>query len=280
MIDPGYLRAMRIPLLAGRGFDDRDRGEAPRVVLVNQTFVRRFLSGDAAGAVGRRLLVAVRLKDADAPPVREIVGVVGDVHHYGLERPVEPEMYLPFAQEPVGLFCLAARTTGAPRALGRALSEAVWQVDPEQAVAFVMPLEDLAAESVALRRLSMLLVGAFAVLALGLAALGVYGVVSQAVARRTREIGLRMALGAHPSAVIGDVLRRSLGLAAGGALVGVLGSLAVARLLRSLLLGVTPADPVAYAAAASCLLAAAGVAGYLPARRAARVDPATVLREP
>jgi putative ABC transport system permease protein len=280
MIDPGYLHAMRIPLRTGRGFDDRDRGDSPRVVLVNEAFVRRYLSGDAPAAVGKRLRVAVRLKDADAPPLREIVGVVGDVHHYGLERPVEPEMYLPYAQEPVGLICLAVRTAGAPRALGHALSEAVWQVDPEQAVAFLMPLDDLAAQSLALRRLSTLLVGLFAAVALGLAALGVYGVVSQAVARRTREIGVRMALGAQPAAVVGELLRRSLGLAAGGAVLGVLGALAMARLLRSLLLGVTPADPVAFAAAVACLLAAAGIAGYLPARRAARVDPATVLREP
>jgi putative ABC transport system permease protein len=280
MIDPGYLRAMRIPLVAGRGFDDRDRAQAPKVVLVNETFVRRYLAEDAPGAIGKRILLAVRLKDADAPPLREIVGVVGDVHQYGLERPVEPQMYLPYAQEPVGLFCLAARTKGAPRALGRAISEAVWKVDPDQAVGFLMPLDDLAAQAEALRRVSTLLVGAFAALALGLAALGVYGVVAQAVARRTREIGLRMALGARPTAVIGDVLWRSLGLAALGALVGVLGSLAVARLLRGLLLGVTPADPVAFAAAAACLLAAAGIAGYLPARRASRVDPAAVLREP
>jgi predicted permease len=280
MIDPGYLRAMRIPLLAGRGFDARDRADAPKVALVNEAFVHRYLSGDAPAAVGSRLRVAVRLAEADAPPLREIVGVVGDVHHFGLERPVEPEMYFPFAQDPVPLFCLAARTRGAPRAFGHAVSEAVWQVDPDQALAFVMPLEDLAAQSLTLRRLSTLLVGAFAALALGLAALGVYGVVAQAVARRTREIGLRMALGARPASVIGDVLRHSLGLAAGGALIGVLGSLVVARLLRGLLLGVTPADPVALAAAASCLLAAAGIAGYLPARRAARVDPASVLREP
>ena len=282
MIDPGYLAAMRIPLRAGRAFDERDRDEAPRVVLVNETFVRRFLPGmTVAGAVGRRVLVTLRLLQGDEPPpLREIVGVVGDVRHLGFEIPPDPEIYLPYAQEPVPLFGLAVRTREDPRALAGAVSAAVGQVDPDQPLAYLMPLEQLAAEALALRRLSALLVASFAAVALVLAALGVYGVVSQAVARRTREIGVRMALGARPSTVVGDVLRRSLGFAALGALAGALGSLAVGRLLRSFLLGVTPADPVAFAAAAGCVLAAAGIAGYLPARRAARIDPAAVLREP
>lgn len=278
MIDPGYLRAMAIRLRAGRRFDARDRSDAPRVVLVNQAFVRRFLPGvPSADAVGRR--VSIELRRGGGAPLREIVGVVGDVRHFGFERPPEPEMYLPFAQEPVGLFCLAVRTKAEPRALAGAVKAAVETVDPDQPVAYLMPLEQLAGEALSLRRLSALLVGSFAVVALCLAALGVYGVVSQAVARRTREIAVRMALGARSSVVVGDVLRRTLALAASGTLVGGAGSLVVARLLRSLLRGVTPADPVAFGAAAACLLAAAGVAGYVPARRAARVDPAAVLRE-
>jgi hypothetical protein len=278
MIDPGYLRAMGIPLRAGRRFDARDRSDAPRVVLVNQSFVRRFLPGvPSADAVGRR--VSIEVRRGGGAPLREIVGVVGDVRHFGFELPPEPEMYLPFAQEPVGLFCLAVRTKADPRVLAGAVKAAVGSVDPDQPVAYLMPLEQLAREALSLRRLSALLVGAFAVLALCLAALGVYGVASQAVARRTREIAVRMALGARSSVVVADILWRTLVLAASGALVGGAGSLVVGRLLRSLLRGVTPADPVAFGAAAACLLAAAGVAGYLPARRAARVDPAAVLRE-
>ena len=281
MVDPGYLAAMRIPVLAGRGFDAHDGATSLPVVLVNEAFVRRFLPGTTvADAVGRRLIVSVRPLDGGPPRPREIVGVTGDVRHLGFDHAPDPEIDLPFAQEPVPLFCLAVRTKGDPQAMATALRRAVWQVDPDQPVAYLMPLEELAAESLALRRLSALLVGAFAALALGLAALGVYGVVSQVVVRRTREIGVRVALGATPSAVVTHVMVQSLGLAAGGAAAGLLASLALAPLLRGLLVGVTPADPLSFAAAASCLLAAAGLAAYLPARRAARVDPAAVLREP
>lgn len=280
MIDPGYLRAMRIPLRAGRGFDARDRATALPVVLVNEAFVRRFLPGARPGdAVGRRLIVGVRVLESRAPAPREVVGVVGDVRHLGFDHAPDPEIYFPFAQEPVPLFCLAVRTQGEPGVMAGALRKAVWQVDPDQPVAYLLPFEEIAGESLAVRRVSALAIGIFGALALGLAALGVYGLVSQAVVRRTREIGVRIALGAAPSAVVKQVMRRSLGLAAGGALAGLFASLALARLLQGLLVGVTPGDPLSFVAATTCLLGAAGLAAYVPARRAARLDPAAVLRE-
>jgi ABC-type antimicrobial peptide transport system permease subunit len=155
----------------------------------------------------------------------------------------------------------------------------VWAEDPEQPVAYLMPLEQLAGESLALRRMSALLAAAFALVALGLAALGAYGVVAQVVGQRTREIGVRLALGASASSVVGGVLREALSAAAAGAIAGLGAALLLGRLLRSLLVGVAPVDPLSLAVAAAALVVAAGLAAWLPARRAALVDPATVLRQ-
>ncbi len=276
-IGVGYREAMRIPLLAGRDFGERDREGAPPVVLVNAAFVRRFLSGDAASALGRRL--AYPLGPEREPPWREIVGVVGDVRHLGFEQPADPVVYVPFAQQPVPIICLAVRTSGEPAALAPALRRAVWAEDPEQPVSYLMTFADLAGESLALRRLSALLAGAFALVALGLASLGAYGVVAQVVSSGTREFGVRLALGASASSVVRGVLRDALSAAGAGAAVGLVAAAGAGRLLRSLLVGVAPLDPLTLFLAALALVGAAGLAAWLPARRAALVDPAAVLRQ-
>lgn len=278
-IDPGYLGALRIPLRAGRVFDEHDGPKQPSVAIVSEGLAKRLFPGrPVAEAVGRRIVFG-RSRPGEPPPLREIVGVAGDVRQDGPEQPAEPTVYLAFAQGSIPILAVVVRGSGGRAVLERALKEAVWSFDPEQPVSYLMPLESLAAESLALRRLSALLVGGFAVAALLLAALGVYGVVSQVVGRSTREIGLRVVLGATRASVVGGVLSRALKPAAWGALAGLAGSLALARLLRGLLFGVGPTDPGAVAAAAVALLAAAALAAWLPARRAARVEPAIALRE-
>jgi hypothetical protein len=246
---------------------------------VNAAFVGRFLRGDLARALGRRLSYGPRSSPGQEPAWREIVGIIGDVRHLGFEREADPAVYVPFAQQPIPLVSLAARTAGDPAALASALRRAVWAEDPEQPVAFLMPFGQLAGESLALRRLSALLAAAFAAMALGLAALGSYGVVTQVVASGTREIGVRLALGASPSSVVGGVLRDAFSAAGLGALLGLAAALAVGRLLRGLLVGVAPLDPVTLALAATALVGVAGVAAWRPARRAAAIDPAVVLRQ-
>jgi putative ABC transport system permease protein len=278
-IGVGYRDAMRIPLVAGRDFEDRDRGSSPPVAVVNAAFVRRFLSGDIRGALSRRLSYGMRSPQGEEPTLREIVGVIGDVRHLGYDRDADPAVYVPFAQQPIPLVSLAVRTAGDPAALAPALRAAVWAEDPEQPVAYLMPLDQLAGESLALRRLSALLAGGFAVVALGLAALGAYGVVAQVVGQATREIGVRLALGASASSVVGGVLREALSAAVLGTLAGLGVSLVVGRLLRGLLVGVAPLDPLTLALAAAALVVVAGLAAWLPARRAASIDPALVLRQ-
>jgi putative ABC transport system permease protein len=275
----GYRDTMRIPLLAGRDVEERDGQGSPPVVLVNAAFVRRFVPGGPASALGRRLAYGLRSSQGEEPRLRAIVGVIGDVRRLGFDREADPAVYVPYGQEPIPLQSLVVRTSGDPAAFGPSLKRAVWAEDPQQPVGWLMPLGDLAAESIALRRLSALLAGSFALVALGLAALGAYGVVAQVVGHGTRAIGVRLALGASGASIVGGVLRESLSAAATGAAAGLAVAIGVGRLLRSLLVGVGPLDPLTLVLAALLLVGAAGLAAWLPARRAALVDPAAVLRQ-
>jgi predicted lysophospholipase L1 biosynthesis ABC-type transport system permease subunit len=206
---------------------------------------------------------------------RTIIGVVGNERFRGVGEEAPPAAYPPLAQVPIGSASLLAR---ADDGAVPALQAAVWTLDPELALSGVEPLDRTLAESIARPRFTTLLLGLFAALALVLASIGVHGLLSYTVVQRTREIGIRLALGAPPPAVLGLVARRGLVLALAGTAVGLLGALALSRLLRSLLFGVGPSDPVTFAAAPLILIAVAFVASYLPARRAARVDPMIALR--
>lgn len=268
---PGYLAALQIPLLQGRWIADSDTAASMRVAVVNKALADRFFpNGDAVGS-------RIRLGPNPKALWKTIVGVVGNVRHAGPEAEPAPEAFQPFAQDPFegSMVIRADLDRGAAVS---AVRSAVAAVDPTVVVAQVRWLDTLMDEHVAPRRLSMLLVEAFAAIALGLALLGIYGVISYTVAQRVPEIGVRIALGAAPPAihqmVLGDGLRLALpGLAAGTAI-----ALAVARLARSLLFGVSPADPATFASVLVLICAVAALACYLPARRAARVDPVTAMR--
>jgi putative ABC transport system permease protein len=213
--------------------------------------------------------------------LRLIVGIVGDVRQFDLDSDPRPAVYVPYAQEPefwLAPHDLVVRTQADPLTLAASVREAIRSIDPEQTVSNVRTMEDVLSEAVAGRRFSMLLLGAFAGVALLLAALGTYGVIAHSVARRTQEIGIRMALGARPFDVLRLVVGHGARLAIAGAALGILGALALTRLMGSLLFGVSPTDPLTFLVTALVLPAIAVLASFVPARRATRVDPMIALR--
>ncbi|HEV2129635.1 MAG TPA: ABC transporter permease, partial [Longimicrobiaceae bacterium] len=271
---PEYFRAMGIPLLRGRGFSEQDRAGAPQVVVISQETARRFFPGE--DPIGQRLTLSWT---RDSVPVGgEIVGVVGDVRHYGMEREVDPTVYVPHAQTSVNAMSLVVRTSVPPMSLVPAVKREVEALDPNLPLQQVRPLEELVSESVSQPRFYMLLLSIFAGVALLLASIGIFGVISYSVTRRTREIGVRIALGADPKRVVQLVVGGAIGLAALGVGLGLLGALAGTRLLSGLLFGVEPTDPVTFAVVSTLLMGVAVLASYLPARRATRVDPMVALR--
>ena len=279
IVNEDYFHALRIPLTRGRAFAETDRPDSPNVLIVNETLARRFFPGQ--DPIGRRLRLQPFGPEGnpdDPRQWREIVGVAGDVRHYGLARAPEPELYFAYRQGPMDLVCLAIRTNQEPEALGKSLREAVWAVDPDQPVLGLMSMERMASESVTMQRVSTHLMGFFAAMALLLAALGIYGVMAYTVAQRAPEIGVRVALGASAGQVLGLVLREGMGLAGLGAAVGLAASLALTRLLTSLLFGVSATDPASFAGVLLLVVAAAFLACVIPARRAMRVDPMVALR--
>jgi predicted permease len=268
----GFFSAMGIPLLEGRDFDAGDRAGSQPVVIVNTALARQMWPGQSA--VGRRL------KILGPPDVwATVVGVAGDVKQLTMREPSTAQIYGPVEQQP-GIFAsVVARTAGDPMALVAAVRAAIWSVDRDQPVWKFRSMASLVSGDLAMPRFTMALTGAFAVLALLLAAIGVYGVMSYAVAQRTREVGIRMALGAQTGQVVGMVLRRGLRIVGWATGLGVVASLGASRLLRTQLFGVSAADPLTLVAACVVLTGVAVVACWLPARRAARVDPVVALRE-
>ncbi|HYL37639.1 MAG TPA: ABC transporter permease [Bryobacteraceae bacterium] len=278
-VTPGYFETMGMRVLRGRGITDRDTAGSPPVVVVNQTLVNRYFPGQ--DPLGKRLEIAF----ADPPNWREIVGVVADVHSAGLDQDTPVQAYTSYFQQPnaIGLglpapFTVLARTTGNPAALGAVMKAAILNVDRAQPVFAVQPMTEIVSQNVAQRRFSLVLLAFFAASALFLAALGLYGVMSYVVAQRTAEIGIRMALGARPSQVLLLVERQGMLLVLAGLAIGIAGGWLLMRLMRSLLFHVSPSDPFALAAGAVTLVAVSLAACYVPARRAARVDPLTALR--
>jgi putative ABC transport system permease protein len=274
-VHPSFFAAMDIPLVRGRGFEPGDVAGATQVAIVNETFVRRFLPDGEA--VGRRF---TRGDPQDTSAVwQTIVGVVADSRRSGLAEPVRPEAYRPTTQVTPRSMEVLVRTAGPPLAAVGAVRAVVRELDPDMALARIRTVEGALAEALATRRFIMLLLGAFAVLAVSLAAIGIYGVLAYVIGQRTRELGIRMALGAGRGAVLDLVLRQSLRHVLPGVALGVAGALALTRLLQSQLFGVEAADPVTFAGVTLLLVVVALIATWIPARRAVRVNPIEALRQ-
>ena len=269
-----YFRALQIPLLAGRTFEQRDNADAPKVVVINETSAKRYF-GSPVEAIGKRLSI---WHDEKFP--REIVGVVGDTKTGSLTGDGGNQIYVPHAQDSQWNFMgLVIRTTGDAAAFAPTLRREVQALDKDQPVYSVRTMDDVVANALGTRRVSMQLFAVFACAALLLAALGIYGVMAYSVTQRTQEIGIRMALGAQKSDVLGLVIRQGMLLTVIGVGVGVAGAFGLTRLLANLLFGVTATDPLTFLAIPLLLLFVALVACYLPARRAARLDPTIALAQ-
>jgi putative ABC transport system permease protein len=274
-VTPGYLEALQVPLLRGRMLDPRDGADSGRkVALVNRRLAERLWAG--VDPLGKRFSVNA---PPDRPDWREVVGVVGDMRHGPLEAPARIAMYEPHTQAADGTLSLVVRTRGDPLQLGPRVREAVRGLDPTIPVYQVRSMAQHLGDSLGARRFHVFLIGAFSGLAVALAGVGLYGVISYAVAQRNGEIGVRMALGAEQSQVARMVIGQGLRLALIGIAVGTAGALAASRAIAGLLYGVTPADPTSFIATAMLLVLVAVAASWIPARRAARIDPLSALRD-
>jgi putative ABC transport system permease protein len=269
---PGYFAAMGIPVVRGRVFSDRDSGDAPKVAVVDQSFVNRHFPNE--DPIGRGLDIG---NGTDG--FYEIVGVVDDVHHDGLDASPSPTMYVPYRQDIFSTMWVVLRTEGDPAALSPLARQTLQSLDSSVAPALMSPLQDVVTSSIGQERFSMLLLGLFALIALFLASVGLYGVVAYSVSQRTQEIGVRMAIGAQGRDVMAMIVGGGMKLALIGVAIGIAGALALARVVASMLYEVTPFDPVSYAVTATVLLAVAALACYIPARRAMRIDPILALRQ-
>jgi putative ABC transport system permease protein len=267
---PGYFETMKIALRTGRFIDSRDRQGAPGTVVINETMARRHFAGE--NPLGK----IVRNPHGKG----EVIGVVGDVKHYGLDSEPRAELFMPAWQQPLNGMALIVRTASDPKGFVDSIRREVLAVDAEQPIYDVSAMVDVVSRSVFLPRISMLLLGAFAVSALLLAVVGIYGVVSYTVTQRTRELGVRMALGADAASTLRLVLGRSMLLIAAGTACGLAASVAVTRAMAGLLYGVSPVDPIVFAGVSLVLAAAGFAATLIPARRATRVDPIVALRVP
>ncbi|HLK65455.1 MAG TPA: ABC transporter permease [Bryobacteraceae bacterium] len=272
VISDRYFQTMGIPLLAGRDFDARDRLNAPAVAILNKSAARQMYPDE--NPVGKRMNVFW-----SGTPDVEIVGVVADIRHDGLNVEPSPTMFLPNAQRPNSFNSLVVRTKGDPAPVVAAVKEQMHQIDPDQGAFEIRTMEQLTAQSIARPKVQATLMGVFGLVALVLACVGIYAVVSYSVEQRTREMGIRLALGAAPLSILQMVLREGLFLAGGGILAGLLAAAGLTRYLSTLLYAVRPTDTLVYASVSATLAAAALAGCYFPARRATRVDPAVVLRE-
>jgi len=270
-----YFETMKIPLRRGRNFAAQDFDEkAPLVGIANDTMVQQYFKGE--DPIGKRVRWA---RDPEVHWIT-IIGVVGDVKHFGLDVPEQAALYSPYTQiNPWKRWMsFVARTQSEPQSTAAAIKQQIWKIDPQLPVTKIKTMDDVALASFAARRFNMLLLTLFAGLALTLAAVGIYGVMSYAVTQRTQEIGIRMALGARASDVLRLVMKNGFVLTLTGLLIGVAGAFALTRLLTTLLFGVTPTDKPTFAAVSIVLILVALLACYLPARRATKVDPLTALR--
>jgi len=277
-IGPDYFKTLGMHLMSGRGFTAQDDQDHPGVAVVNESFVRHYFPNESP--FGRHI--------TPGPPGRiwqgkkltsfEIVGVVHDVKSAGLQAPTAPTYYLPAAQAPLQDMAVIVRTTTEPLSIIPELRQAVLAIDPDQPISNISTMEKIVSDSIARPRLNMFLMGLFGALALILASVGIYGLLSYSVAQRTQEMGIRMALGAQVTDVLKLVLRQGMTLALIGEALGLVGAFALTRVMQRLLFGVTPTDATIFISVVGILTTTAVLACYLPARRAARVDPLVALR--
>jgi putative ABC transport system permease protein len=271
---PGLLKTLGITLIAGREFTPRDTLEAPGVVVVNETLAKRDWPKESA--IGKRFKIG-RL--ADDAPWLTVVGVYKDMRHNGLDQEQGPAFYRPYQQAGWPVITIVVKTASAPEAFAAPVKRAIAEVEPGLPVSAVRTMEAVVGGSVSSRRVPMLLLSGFAMLALVLAAVGIAGVVGYSVVQRTPEIGVRMALGAQRRDVLRLILGHSIAWALGGVAVGLVGALGVLQLLSSLLYGVTPANPLVLGAVSLLLIGVVLGASYLPARRATRIDAVGAIRQ-
>jgi putative ABC transport system permease protein len=275
-VSAGYFETMEIALRSGRTFDERDGDGAAKVVIVNETMARRLWPGE--NAVGKFVKQGWPETPESQAPWREVVGIVDDVKLEGVDQDTPMQAFLPLPQNPSRSVAIVARTSSDPESLARSVEAAVQELEKDLPVTRVLPMSRLMQDAVARQRLSTVILAVFALLAIVLAAVGLYGVVAHNVTERTREIGVRMALGAERSQVLRLFLRHGLATAAIGTVCGLAGAYGLSRWLETLLFGVKATDPLTFGAVAIILLVVALTACYIPARRATRIDPLTALR--
>ncbi|MGH9935971.1 MAG: FtsX-like permease family protein, partial [Blastocatellia bacterium] len=276
LISPGYLRTLGVTLTKGRYLSEQDLNDAAPVVIINQAFARAFFAGQEP--LGKRLKMG---ETADSPfPWVTVIGLVGDIKHVSLEAEARPEIYRPFLRQrdTERKMTFAARTTQEPEALTSAIRRQIQSLDSDQPIANVNAMEQLFDRSVARRRFSLLLFGVFAITALILASAGIYGVISYTVAQNTREIGIRVALGAQANDVLKLVIGQGMALALTGVGAGLIVSFALTRLIASILFGVSPTDLPTFIGVSLLLAIVALLACWIPARRATKADPMVALR--
>jgi putative ABC transport system permease protein len=272
IIDSNYFKTLAVPLRSGRTFTEQDTADAPRVMIINAELARQYWAGE--DPIGRR----VTMLHWGPPLTGEVVGVVGDVKSDGIDSTTRPMIYWPHPQFPSTFNNLVIRAAGDPSSIVAGVKSQIWSVDREQPLNRIETMEKIIANSAAPRRFYMFLLATFAFLSLALAAVGIYGVISYTAAQRTREIGVRVALGAQRGDVISMVVREGMLLALVGVVIGLTGAFGLTRLMTGLLYGVEAADPLTFGVISVLLSLVALVACYVPARRAAGVDPLTALR--
>jgi predicted permease len=272
VVGAAYFRTMQIPLLAGRVFAER---ESQPVAVINQTMARGFWRASPSDAIGRRIVLGAPRPGA---AWLTLVGIAGDVRNSSLDAQPLPQMYVPVEHAPVRSMALVVRTARDPESVIAAVRAQLFEFVPNLPLYDVKTMTEREAITVAQPRFQTLLLGLFAALAVALAAIGIYGVIAQSVAQRTQEIGIRMALGAQPSSVLRLVLREGLLVGLAGLALGLVATLAVVRLLSGLLYDVPAFDPATFMGASTLLMAVVLAACYIPARRAARLDPMVALR--
>jgi putative ABC transport system permease protein len=274
-VTPDYFRTLRIPILRGEGFKENYRMDSPGRIIINETMRQRFWPDE--DPIGQHISIGMGVDDNE-PKKWEIVGIVGDVRHTSLDIEPVPEMYVSHSQQSWDFLTLVVRSSSDPMALATPVRNEILAVDKDQPISSIQSMESMVSASVAQPRFYLLLLGIFAALALILAAVGIYGVLSYSVTQRMHEIGIRQALGAEPSDVIKLVVGQGMKLALTGVAIGLIGAFALTRLMSSLLYGVSATDPLTFAGLALLLTAVAMLASYIPARRATKVDPMIALR--